>query len=146
MSRYDTPATGRAVALRYDGGSAAPIVVASGMGYLAERIVEVAADNNVPVYEDNSLATMLSQLQLGQQIPDSLYQAIVEIYVYFLNFDPTDPDKARRERDEARRAAAEAAEAAAVRAKAEAEAEAARAAAEAEEDDDEYEYEDDDDE
>ena len=139
MSRYDTPATGRAVALRYDGGSAAPIVVASGMGYLAERIVEVAADNNVPVYEDNSLATMLSQLQLGQQIPDSLYQAIVEIYVYFLNFDPTDPDKARR-------AAAEAAEAAAARAKAEAEAEAVRAAAEAEEDDDEYEYEDDDDE
>ena len=105
MSRYDTPATGRAVALRYDGGSSAPIVVALGMGYLAERIVEVAADNNVPVYEDNSLATMLSQLQLGQQIPDSLYQAIVEIYVYFLNFDPNDPDKARREREQARQAA-----------------------------------------
>ncbi len=105
MSRYDTPATGRAVALRYDGGSSAPIVVASGMGYLAERIVEVAADNNVPVYEDNSLVTMLSQLQLGQQIPDSLYQAIVEIYVYFLNFDPNDPDKARREREQARQAA-----------------------------------------
>ena len=52
----------------------------------------------MPVYEDNSLATMLSQLALGQEIPDALYQAIVEIYVYFLNFDPTDPDKARRER------------------------------------------------
>ena len=88
MSRYDTPATGRAVALRYDGGSSAPIVVASGMGYLAERIVEVAADNNVPVYEDNSLATMLSQLQLGQAIPDSLYQAIVDIYAYFLKYTP----------------------------------------------------------
>ena len=48
---------------------------------------------------------MLSQLQLGQQIPDSLYQAIVEIYVYFLNFDPNDPDKARREREQARQAA-----------------------------------------
>ena len=100
MSRYNTPnPAGRAVALRYDGGAnTAPIVVASGMGYLAEKIVEVAADNGVPVYEDNSLATMLSQLQLGQQIPDSLFQAIVEIYVYFLNFDPNDPDKARRER------------------------------------------------
>ena len=41
---------------------------------------------------------MLSQLALGQEIPDALYQAIVEIYVYFLNFDPNDPDKARRER------------------------------------------------
>ncbi len=103
MSRYNTPTpTGRAVALRYDGGAnTAPIVVASGMGYLAEKIVEVAADNGVPVYEDNSLATMLSQLQLGQQIPDSLFQAIVEIYVYFLNFDPNDPDKARREREAA---------------------------------------------
>ena len=103
MSRYNTPnPAGRAVALRYDGGAnTAPIVVASGMGYLAEKIVEVAAGNGVPVYEDNSLATMLSQLQLGQQIPDSLFQAIVEIYVYFLNFDPNDPDKARREREAA---------------------------------------------
>ncbi len=105
MSRYDTPATGRAVALRYDGGSSAPIVVASGMGYLAERIVEVAADNNVPVYEDNSLATMLSQLQLGQQIPDSLYQAIVEIYVYFLDLGPDGPDKGGRGGEEGRQAA-----------------------------------------
>ena len=89
---------GRAVALSYDGGSGAPVVVASGMGYVAEKIVEVAADSGVPVYEDNSLATMLSQLSLGQEIPVALYRAIVEIYVYFLTFDPTDPDKARRQR------------------------------------------------
>ena len=69
------------------------------MGYMAEKIVEVAAESGVPIYEDNSLATMLSQLSLGQEIPDSLYRAIVEIYVYFLNFDPNDPDKARRERE-----------------------------------------------
>ena len=74
-------------------------LVASGMGYLAERMIEVAAESGVPIYEDNSLATMLSQLALGQEIPDALYQAIVEIYVYFLNFDPNDPDKARRERE-----------------------------------------------
>lgn len=114
MSRYNTPnPAGRAVALRYDGSAnTAPIVVASGMGYLAEKILEVAADNNVPVYEDNSLATMLSQLQLGQQIPDALFQAIVEIYVYFLNFDPNDPDKARRDREQALAAARQTAEAA----------------------------------
>ncbi|BAL01184.1 hypothetical protein OBV_39850 [Oscillibacter valericigenes Sjm18-20] len=88
---------GRAVALQY-GTSSAPVVVASGMGYLAEKIVEVAADSGVPVYEDNSLATMLSQLELGQEIPPSLYQAIVDIYVYFLEFDPTNPDKPRRRR------------------------------------------------
>ena len=54
--------------------------------------METAADSGVPIYEDNSLATILSQLQLGQEIPESLYQVIVEIYVYFLQFDPEKPD------------------------------------------------------
>ena len=126
MSRRDRSrdASGRAVALRYDGGGA-PVVVASGMGYLAEKIVEVASESGVPVYEDTSLATMLSQLSLGQEIPDSLYRAIVEIYVYFLNFDPADPDKARRERQALKEAAIAAAQAE------EAEARAAAAAVEA---------------
>lgn len=127
MSRRDSSQvpSGRAVALRYDGGDGAPVVVASGMGYLAEKIVEVASESGVPVYEDTSLATMLSQLSLGQEIPDSLYRAIVEIYVYFLNFDPADPDKARRERQAMKEAAIAAAQAE------EAEARAAAAAVEA---------------
>ncbi len=79
----------KAVALQYGPGDAAPVIVASGMGYMAEKIVETAADCGVPIYEDNSLSTILTQLQLGQEIPESLYQAIVEIYVYFLHFDPT---------------------------------------------------------
>ena len=99
MSKLDRTPSGRAVALRYDGGDGAPVVVASGMGHLAEKIVEVASESGVPVYEDNSLATMLSQLALGQEIPDSLYRAIVEIYVYFLKFDPNDPERSRRERE-----------------------------------------------
>lgn len=78
----------KAVALQYGVGDAAPVVVASGMGYMAEKIVEVAADSGVPVYEDDSLATVLTQLRLGQEIPEELYQAIVEIYLYFLKFDP----------------------------------------------------------
>lgn len=75
----------RAVALQYD-NSKAPVVVASGMGYLAEKIVDLAQESGVPVYEDNSLATFLAQLKLGQDIPPELYQAIAEIYVYFLNY------------------------------------------------------------
>lgn len=90
MSKYDLPPSAgkRAVALQYGPDDAAPVVVASGMGYLAEKIVDVALENGVPVYEDDSLSTMLSQLKLGREIPPELYQAIVEIYVYFLNFDP----------------------------------------------------------
>ena len=103
MSRSDGNRAERAVALRYGTEDGAPVIVASGMGHLAEKIVEVAADNGVPVYEDNSLATVLSQMELGREVPEELYQAIVEIYIYFLNFDPSDPEKYRRER----RAAAE---------------------------------------
>ena len=86
----------RAAALRYRPGDGAPVIVASGMGHLAEKIVEVATDNGVPVYEDTSLATVLSQMQLGREIPEELYQAVVEIYLYFLEFDTNDPEKFRR--------------------------------------------------
>lgn len=94
MSKSDptSRAARKAVALHYGAGDNAPVVVASGMGYVAEKIVETAADHGVPIYEDNSLATILTQLRLGQEIPDELYQAIVEIYVYFLNFDPNRTD------------------------------------------------------
>lgn len=98
MLRSDQGQAKRAVALRYGADDGAPVIVASGMGNLAEKIVEVASENGVPVYEDNSLATVLSQMELGKEIPEALYEAVVEIYLYFLNFDPADPEKYQRER------------------------------------------------
>ena len=57
MSQYNEVLNKKAVALRYDENKdAAPVIVASGLGYMAERIVEMANENGVPVYEDNSLA------------------------------------------------------------------------------------------
>lgn len=86
MSQYDRP--NHAAALRYsqDSPHSAPIVVASGSGYVAQKIIEVAQDNNVPVFHDDSLASLLSQLEAGTEIPPELYQTIVDIYVYFLNY------------------------------------------------------------
>lgn len=112
-SKNGRSASRSAVALQYGAGDAAPVVVASGMGYMAEKIVETAADAGVPIYEDNSLATALAQLKLGQEIPEELYKAIVEIYVYFLNFDPDEREKKEQAR-EAERAAQETAAQAAV--------------------------------
>lgn len=92
MSQFNEVMNKKAVALKYDENrNAAPVIVASGMGYLAEKIVEVANDNGVPVYEDNSLATVLTQLNLGAEIPEELYQAVVDIYAYFLKFVPKEP-------------------------------------------------------
>ena len=89
MSRFNDLLNKKAVALKYDERqSAAPIVVASGMGYVAEKMVEVANESGVPVYEDNSLATVLSQLNLWTEIPEELYKAVVDIYAYFLRFAP----------------------------------------------------------
>ena len=96
-SKRGRNASQMAVALQYGAGDAAPVVVASGMGYMAEKIVETAADAGVPIYEDNSLATALAQLKLGQEIPEDVYKAIVEIYVYFLNFDPNEREKQAQE-------------------------------------------------
>lgn len=77
----------RAAALKYDPEkNGAPVVVASGMGYTAEKITETAMRAGVPIYEDDSLSTLLTKLKLGTEIPPELYQAIVEIYVYFLHF------------------------------------------------------------
>ncbi len=101
----------KAVALRYEQKNIAPVIVASGMGYMAEKIVEVASQNEVPIYEDNSLATLLSQLELGQTIPPELYKVVVDIYVYFLNLTPEAIELKRKKEEEiieaARRAAAE---------------------------------------
>ena len=89
MSEFDDLMKRKAVALKYDPEkNGAPVVVASGMGYMAERITEAAMGAGVPIYEDDSLATLLSQLKLGAAIPEELYQAVVEIYLYFLGFVP----------------------------------------------------------
>ena len=55
-------------------------------GHIAEKIVEIAGENKVPIYEDTSLTTILTQLELGSEIPEELYKAVVDIYVFFLKF------------------------------------------------------------
>lgn len=96
MSKHKNARSNKAVALRYDESNSAPVIVASGMGYVAEKIVETAQEHGVPIYEDNSLSTVLTQLNLGQEIPEELYQAIVEIYVYFLKFDPNSQNREKK--------------------------------------------------
>ena len=90
MSQYDTLEQ-RQVALRdHETQNSAPVIVASGMGYVAEKIVEIANDNGVPVYEDNSLATVLTQMKLD---PAESYETIVDIYAYFLRYVPKHADE-----------------------------------------------------
>ncbi|MBC7325285.1 MAG: EscU/YscU/HrcU family type III secretion system export apparatus switch protein, partial [Moorella sp. (in: Bacteria)] len=69
-----------AVALRYRETEGAPRVVAKGAGSIAERIKDVARRHNVPIVEDPPVARALfRQVDIGQEIPLALYQAVAEI-------------------------------------------------------------------
>jgi len=70
----------RAVALSYEADlHDAPVVVSSGEGDLAERIERMARDHGIAVVRDLPLAEALSELQVGEPIPEALYQAVAAI-------------------------------------------------------------------
>jgi flagellar biosynthesis protein len=76
----------RAAALKYNSEQDnAPVVVAAGNGYVAGKIIEIADECGITVYHDDSAATMLSKLNLGQEIPSELYRMVVDIYVAVLS-------------------------------------------------------------
>lgn len=79
----------RAAALRYEGGAAAPKVVASGRDLIAQRIVEEAQKAGVPVRRDAALAEALAGLELGQEISEELYQAVAEALAWAYRLDAT---------------------------------------------------------
>lgn len=77
-----------AAALRYspENGNA-PTIVALGKGEMAERILETAKKNDVPVYEDKSLAHTLNALSIGDEIPPELYEVVAQILVFVSKMD-----------------------------------------------------------
>lgn len=71
-----------AVALSYEEGDLAPKILATGKGYVAEKIIEAAKEENVPVHKDEKLAATLSKLEIGDYIPKELYGVVAEILVF----------------------------------------------------------------
>jgi flagellar biosynthesis protein len=76
----------RATALRYE-GTGAPKVTASGQGYIADRILEVARENGIPIREDPALSRALEALELGEEIPEDLYKAVAEAIAWAYSLD-----------------------------------------------------------
>ena len=75
-----------AVALHYD-GQQAPRVTATGKGKVAEQIIEIARQHDVPLHTDPALVQVLSRVPLGTEIPRELYVAIAEViaFAYYLS-------------------------------------------------------------
>lgn len=71
-----------AIALEYEAEDIAPKVIASGKGYLAEKIISAADEHEIPVHKDARLAKSLEDLEIGEYIPRELYQVVAEVLVY----------------------------------------------------------------
>lgn len=78
----------KAVALRYDEHKEnAPRVIAKGEGNIAQKIKQIAQENNIPVHQDDTLVELLAQVDVDYEIPPELYAAVAEIlcWIYRAN-------------------------------------------------------------
>lgn len=77
----------QAIALEYDPSDEAPKVIATGRGIVAQRIIEKAKENSIPVHRDDKLADTLSRLEIGEMIPPELYEVVAEILLFVDHLD-----------------------------------------------------------
>jgi len=88
MSKRKNKKLKSAVALKYQTETdAAPKVTAKGEGLVAERIIQLARENKVPIKEDPDLVQILSQVDINKEVPPSVYKVVAELlaFVYKLN-------------------------------------------------------------
>jgi len=93
----------QAAALRYAREmDSAPRLMAKGKGAVADRILEIARRNGIPIREDRELVQVLASLDLYQEIPPELYKAVAEILVFLYSLNrgaiPAPPNEADRSR------------------------------------------------
>jgi flagellar biosynthesis protein len=74
----------RAVALRYSEGDRAPVVVARGRDELALQILNEAKRCGIPIVEEPELVLVLEKLKTGMEIPDNLYRAVSDVFVFLI--------------------------------------------------------------
>ena len=73
----------KAVALGYNRSQEnAPKVLASGAGEIANKIISLAKEHDIPIKEDPDLIEILSKVEVDQEIPPNLYKAVAEIFSF----------------------------------------------------------------
>jgi len=77
----------RAVALKYNIEEVAPKVIGKGKGYVAEKLLEQAKLNKIPVYKDEKLVSDLMGINLGDNIPPELYEVVASVLVFISDLD-----------------------------------------------------------
>ncbi len=79
--------TNKAVALSYDSNDIAPKVIAKGKGVTADKIIEKGIEEDITIYKDEELVKNLIGLEINEEIPEELYNAVAEIIFYIYNLD-----------------------------------------------------------
>jgi len=77
----------KATAIKYEQGYDVPIVTAAGIGYIADRILQKAKESNVAIVQNEELANLLSNVDIGSEIPVELYDAIAKVIAYVMDID-----------------------------------------------------------
>lgn len=98
MTEQKTLADQFAVSLEYE-GSGAPKVTAKGQGYIAQEIIETAKNHNIPIQQDPELVGLLSQVELNQEIPEPLYEAVAQVLIFAYQISGKSPLEARTTED-----------------------------------------------
>jgi len=91
----------KAVSLQYDKSKDnAPHVTAQGTDKTAQNIIKIAQENGIPLKKDEDLVNMLSEIELNQEIPIDLYQAVSEIFTFIYGIsNKTQEDEKNNEKN-----------------------------------------------
>lgn len=81
------PKRNHAVAVAYGKDEEAPRIIASGPGEIAKKIITLAKENGIPIKRDDALVSVLSQFKAGEQIPETCYKAVAEIFSFLFRTD-----------------------------------------------------------
>ena len=84
------PKIQKAVALFYNGKSS-PKVTAKGIGDVADNIIAIAEKHGVPLCDNSALVELLVTLELGDEIPETLYLAVAYIIAFAYQLEGKEP-------------------------------------------------------
>ena len=77
-----------AIALTYNQEKdSSPRIIGKGKGKIADKIIELAKENNIPIQEDASLTELIGKLNINEAIPAELYAAVAEIFAFIYRID-----------------------------------------------------------
>ena len=77
----------KVAAISYDKDDIAPKVVAKGQGYVAENILKKSEEHDIPVVKDEKLMKMMDNMDIGDYIPEDLYEVVAEVLAFVVRLD-----------------------------------------------------------